>query len=153
INPTRPLLLMEQLFWWLAGFALVLPVIGGGDTLVHAAHEFPPPRLQALLRTSRSATVFVFILTVLSPLLFVLLVPRDQLSVWVTTPLSGLVQNLAAPAWISGIFTIATVLAAFLLLIPAAHVALEDTSQLLRRLFGKRDATDASGAVNVAAAS
>ncbi len=153
VDPTRPLMVLGQIFWWFAGFALVLPVIGGGDTLAHAAHEFPPPRLHPLRRTSRFATVFVFILTVLSSLLFVLLVPRDQLFVWVTTPLSGLVQNLAAPAWISGILTIAIVLATLLMLIPAAHAALEDTTQLLRRMFGKRDSTDASGPMNVAAAS
>jgi magnesium transporter len=148
----KPLLAVGQIFWWLVGFALVLPVIGGGDTLAHAAHEFPPPRLHALRRTSRFATFFVFVITVLSSLLFAVLVPRDQLFVWVITPLSGLVQNLAVPAWVSGILTIALVLATIMMLIPAAHVALDDTAQLLRRVFGKRDGGDVGGAMNIAAA-
>src|SRR5262249_4029635 len=35
----------------LAGFALVLPALGGGGTLARAANEFAPPRLGALRRT------------------------------------------------------------------------------------------------------
>jgi len=33
------------------GFALTLPVIGGGEALARAAHELPPPRVRALRRT------------------------------------------------------------------------------------------------------
>ena len=36
---------------WLLGFALTLPVVGGGEALAHAAPELPPPRVQALRRT------------------------------------------------------------------------------------------------------
>ena len=40
------------------GFALTLPVLGGGEALARAAHEFPPPRVQALRRTGLLTVLF-----------------------------------------------------------------------------------------------
>src|SRR5207248_3692438 len=77
-----------------AGFALVLPALGGGGTLARAANEFAPPRLQALRRTSFLIIVFVFILTVFSSFLFLALVPAAQAPLWASTPLSGVAVHL-----------------------------------------------------------
>jgi magnesium transporter len=116
------------------GFALVLPALGGGGTLARAASEFAPPRLEAIRRTSFFIVVLVFILTVSSSFLFVGLVPRDQAPLWASTPLSGLAHYLDLPALISGLIIGLVPAATFLMLVPCAHAALEDTAQVLRRL-------------------
>jgi len=148
------------LFW---GFALVLPALGGGDALARAAQELAPPRLKALRRTSFLVGAVVFILTVFSSFLFVALVPSDQAGFWAATPLSGLAQHVFLPIWARGLMTLPILAAALALLIPAAHGALEDAEQLLRRLSTERVLppqlvrTDPSGrtpanSINVAAA-
>ena len=145
------------------GFALVLPALGGGDALARAAHELAPPRLRALRRASFLVAAFVFALTVSSSFLFVALVPGDQAGLWAATPLSGLVQHTEFPIWAEGLMTILILAAALVMLIPAAHAALEDTEQLLRRLSAEHvlsqelGRTDPSGrspakSINVAAA-
>src|SRR5262245_14810919 len=147
----------------LTGFALVLPALGGGDALARAAHELAPPRLRALGRASFLVFAFVFVLPVSSAFLFVALVPGAQARLWVPTPLSGLVQHTEFPIWAEGLMTILILAAALVMLIPAAHAALEDTEQLLRRLsaqdvlsqeLGRTDPSGRSPAksINVAAA-
>lgn len=133
-----------QLF---AGFALVLPALGGGDALARAAHEFAPPRLQALRRTSFFVVVFVFIITGASSFLFTALVPADQASLWASAPLSGLAQHLYLPIWAQGVLTVFVLAAALLMLVPCAHGAIEDAEQLLRRLPGRP-----ASSINAAAA-
>ncbi len=123
---------------WLLAVALVLPAIGGGDTLARVAHEFAPPRLEALRRTSVFATFFVFVLTVLLSLLFVGLVPAEAAHFWVPAPLAGLVQYLRIPLWLKGLMTLLVGVSAVLMLVPAAHASLEDAEQLLRRLSAQR---------------
>src|SRR6266699_2071710 len=54
---------VQQVFLWFAGLALVLPAIGAGETLARAAQEFAPPRLRVLRRTSAFAAVFVLVIT------------------------------------------------------------------------------------------
>jgi magnesium transporter len=117
-----------------ASFALVLPVLGGGDALARVAREFAAPRLPALQRTSFFLLVFVFVIVVLSSFLFVALVPSTQASIWSDTPLSGLAQHLDLPAWAIAFIVVLVPVAALLILVPAANAALEDTEQLLRRL-------------------
>jgi magnesium transporter len=153
---------VQQVLVFLAAFALVLPVVGGGEALARAAHEFAPPRLQALRRTSFYIVVFVFIIIALSAFLFVAVVPGDQASIWSDTPLSGLAQNLDLPPWALGIIVVLIPLAAFLMLLPAAHAALEDADQLLRRLStqgilneqmaGSSVVSPGANSINVAAA-
>ena len=63
---------------WLTGFALVLPVLGGGDALARAAHEFPPPRLKSLRRTSLFVSIFIFITLAFSSFLYVSIVPKQE---------------------------------------------------------------------------
>jgi magnesium transporter len=135
----------------LAGFALVLPALGGGGTLARVANEFAPPRLQALRRTSFFIVVFVFILTVFSSFLFLGLVPAEQSSLWTSTPLSGLAHHLDLPAVADDLIIVLVLAAAFLMLVPAAHAALEDAAQLLRRLSAQKALPEAA-CINMAAA-
>ena len=65
-------------------------MIGGGEALARAAHEFPPPRLDALRRTGNLTVVFALAVTTLSTFLVVLLVPAADQAMWV---------NAHWPAW------------------------------------------------------
>jgi len=137
----------DQILWLLTGFALVLPVLGGGDALARAAHEFAPPRLQALRRTSLLVVAVVFVITAVSAFSFVAVVPPSQEGVWASTPLSGLAQHLELPAWVIGVMVVLVPIATLLILLPAAHAALEDAEQLLKSLSHRP-----TRAINVAAA-
>ena len=154
--------LLKRALELFAGFALVLPALGGGGTLARAANEFAPPRLEAVRQTSFFIVVFVFVLTVFSSFLFVLLVPPDQALLWASTPLSGLAHHLDLPALAEGLVIVMVLAAAFLMLVPSAHAALEDTEQLLRRLSARGALSEqlarptsgggTAGSINVAAA-
>ena len=122
---------------WLVAFALALPVIGGGEALARAAHEFAPPRIQALRRTSLLVVLFSFAVTVLLAFGFILLVPQTEIHAWMDAPLAGIAVHLAAPDWLRGIFIALLPAAAFLMLVPAAHEALQDAEQTLRRLSAR----------------
>jgi len=119
---------------WLAGLALVLPVIGGGEALARAAHEFAPPRLQALGRTSLFVIMFGLLAAVLSSFLFLELVPPGHAALWTATPLAGVAQQLPA-AWLRGLMTVLIAAAAFCILAPSAYAALDDASKVLQRLW------------------
>ena len=82
---------------YVLGFALTLTVIGGGEALARAAHEFPPPRVQALRRTGLLTVFFALVATTLGTFLVVLLVPASEQALWVNAPLAGLAQHLAGP--------------------------------------------------------
>jgi magnesium transporter len=119
---------------FLYGFGLVLPTLGGGDALTREAHDFPPPRVHALRRTRQLVVLFAFLAIGLPAFLFSLLVPEADARLWIDSPLFGLAQHVAGPAWTRGILTIALAAGAFLMLAPAAHIALEDAVQTFRRL-------------------
>ena len=121
----------------MVGLALALPTVGGGDGLARAAHELPPPRVQSLRRASLLILLFGLLVTAVGTFLFVLLVPAGEHSHWANAPLAGLAQHLAGPWWARDLVALGLVAAALLLLRPAAHVALEDAEQLLRRLSGQ----------------
>jgi magnesium transporter len=118
---------------WLLGFALTLPVVGGGEALAHAAPELPPPRVQALRRTAVAAVLFTVAASVVGTFLFVWLVPASDQQVWANAPLAGLSQYLAAPAPVRNLIALALALAAALMLLPAAHAAVSDAEQMLHR--------------------
>src|SRR5262249_31724848 len=61
-------------------------------------------------------------------------VPGDQAGFWAATPLSGLAQHVFLPIWARGLITFPILAAALAVLAPAAHAALEEAEQLLRRL-------------------
>jgi magnesium transporter len=115
------------------GFALVLPVIGGGEALAHAAHELPPPRVKALRRTALVTVVFGAVATTLGTFLTVLLIPASEHSVWASAPLAGVVQHLAGPSAVRVLLAVAVAGAAVLTLIPAVHAAVTDAEQMLHR--------------------
>jgi len=121
-------------FQLIIGFALVLPLLGGGGALGRAAREFAPPRVESVRRTAFYVVLFVSVLAVLSSFFFVALVPRNEADPWMSTPLSGIAQYASVQTWVAGLLTIFVLGAAFLWLIPAAHAALEDSEQILRRL-------------------
>ena len=94
ITPWAPL---DMALAILLGFALTLPVLGGGEALARAAHELPPPRVQALRRTGRLTVLFAGVTTTLGTFLALLLVPASEQPLWANAPLAGLAQHLAAP--------------------------------------------------------
>jgi magnesium transporter len=138
---------------WLVALAIVLPILGGGEVLTRWAHDFPPPRVPAVRRTARATLAFMFVATALSSLLFVTLVPGPETAMWMNAPLAGIATHLTAPGWVGVLITVFVVVAAVLVLAPAAHAALEDAEQLLRRLSARRELPDLFGrAVDVTAA-
>jgi magnesium transporter len=118
---------------WLLGFALTLPVAGGGEALLQAARELPPPRVQALRRTRNATLLFTAAATVVGTFLFVWLVPSADQQAWANAPLAGMSQHLAAPPAVRGLVAIALAAAAALVLLPAAHAAVSDAEQMLHR--------------------
>ena len=143
-----PLTNVTAWFWvnavltFFLGLALVLPAIGGGDALARAAHDLPPPRIQALRRTSLLIQVFTLLGTTLSVYLFARLVPLGELSLWTQAPLAGLAQHLAGPAWLRDFLALALIASAALLLVPAARAALDDAGLLLQRLSAEGALSD-----------
>jgi magnesium transporter len=117
----------------LIGLALTLPVIAGSDVLPRAAHELPPPRVQALRRTALVSVLFIFIVAALGTFLVSLLVPVTEHTLWMNAPLAGLAQHLSGPASLRGLLAVALAFAAALMLVPATHSALSDAEQMLQR--------------------
>ena len=116
------------------GLGLALPAIGGGDALSRAAHEFAPPRLQALRRTSLGVVLFTIVITALTTFSYVLLVPGNEQDAWMSVPLAGLAHHVVGPAWARNLLGLAVAAAAVLMLAPAVHTALADAESLLQRL-------------------
>src|SRR5262245_8903346 len=83
----------------LLGFSLTLPVVGGGDALARSAHEFAPPRITALRRISRLTWLFTLAVTLLSSVVFTLLVPDSERLASINAPLEALVPFLSGPVW------------------------------------------------------
>jgi magnesium transporter len=116
------------------GFAVALSTIGGSDALARAAHDLQPPRGPALKRVALLVFLFTILVTTLGAFLFGRLVPDSELGLWGQAPLAGLAQHLAAPQWARHLITLGLLAASVLVLVPAAHIALEDAGQLLQRL-------------------
>src|SRR5262245_23066476 len=57
------------------GVGLTLPTLGSGEAFARSAHEFAPPRIQVLRRLRRLTVFFGLIVTTMSALLFVVLIP------------------------------------------------------------------------------
>ena len=130
ITPWAPL---DLALATLLGFALTLPVLGGGEALARAAHELPPPRVQALRRTGRLTVLFAGVTTTLGTFLALLLVPASEQPIWANAPLAGIAQHLAAPSTVRVLLAVTLAAAAVLILGPAAHAAFGDTEQMLHR--------------------
>ncbi len=126
--------LIDPALVYIVGFALTLTVVGGGEALARAAHEFPPPRLHALRRTGLLTLFFALCVTTVGTFLVVLLVPASEQGLWVNAPLAALAQHLAGPAWVRDVAALALAGAAVCLLLPAAHAALGDAEHMIHRL-------------------
>jgi magnesium transporter len=124
---------IDAVLAYVLGFGLTLPVIGGGEALSRAAHELPPPRVQALRRVGLVTIVFGLVATSLGTFLVVVLVPASEQALWANAPLAGLAQHLAAPASLRDLMAVALAAAAMLTLLPAAHAAIGDAEQMLHR--------------------
>jgi magnesium transporter len=116
------------------GVGLTLPVIGGGEAIARAAHQFAPPRLHALRRTAAITVVFTLVGTALGTFLFILLVPPAEQASWIDAPLAGLAQHLAGAVFARDVMAVAIAATAVLLLLPAAYVAVADAQQILHRV-------------------
>ena len=90
--------------------------------------------MQALRRTALLTLVFALFVTTLTTFLFALLIPAAEQGAWVTAPMAGLAQHLAAPLWLRDVLAIGLVIAAVLMLVPAAHAALGDAEHMLEGL-------------------
>jgi magnesium transporter len=121
---------------WLAlvMLALALPAVGGGDVVARAAHEFPPPRIPALNRTTRIVVLFSLVVTSVLTFAFAALLSAGEARLWGDAPLTGLSQLLVGPGVLIDVMSAAVVLAAVLMIAPAAQAALADAEQTLRRL-------------------
>ncbi len=117
---------------------LVLPALGGGDGLAREAHDFEPPRLRGVKRTALLAAAFAFVAVALPAFAFSALVPGGDQIRWSDVPLEGLTHYLVGPAWLKALMVLAIVVAAFVMLAPAAYAALVDAERLLRRLSAAR---------------
>jgi magnesium transporter len=113
---------------------LVIPAIGGGEALTRLAHEFAPPRVGALRRTSRAVVLVASLGTALLAIAFAVLVPPAERALWTSEPLSGVAYYLWAPAWVNHLLTIAVAGAAVAIVAPAIRSALDDAEHDLRRL-------------------
>jgi magnesium transporter len=127
----------------LLALGLALSATGGGDALARAAHEFPPPRMQALRRTGLLVVLFSLLAGALPAFLFTWLVPEAPGGIATDTVLVDLARHLTGPAWATDLLAAGVIGAAFLLLVPAAHAALEDAELLLQRLSLERMLPDA----------
>jgi len=138
---TAPVPAIEMTRWhvvnvvWtcLVGFALAVPLIGGGDSLIRGAHELPPPRVRALRRVGLIKVIFIVLAATVGTFLFVLLVPASEQTLWVNAPLAGLAQHLNGPRSLRELMAIGIAAAAAMLLVPAIHAALADAEQTLHR--------------------
>jgi len=137
-SPPRPLVGTR---WWLfdlvvtctLGVALTLPVIGGGDALARAAHQFPPPRVDALRRTGLVTVIFALVVTTAGTFLVSLLMPDTDQALWINAPLAGLARYLAGPGWARNLMSLGVAVAAVLVVVPAADTALRDAEKMLHR--------------------
>jgi magnesium transporter len=118
---------------YLMGIALALPVMGGGEALARAAHELPPPRVDALKRTALIIMCFTLLVPTVGTFLVILLVPAAEQAIWIDAPLAALAQHVAAPVWMRDLLALLVAGSAGLLLVPAAHAALGDAEQIVQQ--------------------
>jgi magnesium transporter len=118
---------------WLIGFAHMLPMFGGGESLTRAARDVAPPRLPTLRRTALLTVLFSLLVTTVGTALFSVLVPAAEQPLWIDSPLAGLAQHMTSAAWARDLLSAGAALAAACVLIPVAHDALTDAERILHR--------------------
>jgi len=116
--------------------ALAIVAVGGGDALGRGAHEFAPPRVRALRRAGALVGILSLVAIALPTFLFNRLVPSTG-GLWLDAPLQGVARAL--PGFIlPSLMALGVIIAAALILLPAARGALNDAEQSLRRLSADR---------------
>ncbi len=125
--------LIDGALTYILGFALTLPVVGGGETLGRAAYEFPPPRVPALRRTALVTLLFALSIAGCGTFLFVALIPPAEQALWSNAPFVGLAQHLTGPVWVRDVVALAVAGAAALMLVPAAVGTLTDAEHIFQR--------------------
>jgi magnesium transporter len=144
--PLEPAPSAAVLMSYLLGLAVALPALGTGSALARVAHQFAPPRIQSLRRTSALVVAFSFAGIAIPAFLYIALVPSHEQAIWANAPLVGLARHLAGPRWSRGAIDVALIAAAFLVLVPAANAALLDADKLLRRLSPMARSIDVAAA-------
>jgi hypothetical protein len=126
---------LEPISWWnaIAGFALALMAVGGGDALSRDAHEFGSPRVVAIRRVA-IVTVFLGLLLIVIPGVLFTMIASGSGPAALNAPLATLVDALAAPPAVIALLNTLLVAAIALLLVPPAWLALIDVERLIRRL-------------------
>ncbi|MCM3880331.1 MAG: magnesium transporter [Vicinamibacterales bacterium] len=124
------------------GLAVALPVLGTGGALARVANQLAPPRVQALRRTSALIVAFSFIGIAIPAFAFVAIVPIPEQAFWAGAPLAGLARHLVGAGWARTLISLAVVVAAFLMLVPAANAALLDADKVLRRAWSTARSID-----------
>ena len=129
--PWRP----ESISWWnaLAGFALALMAVGGGDGLSRDAHEFSSPRVVAIRRVA-IVTVALGLLVLVVPGVLFTLIAASFAPAAVNAPIAAMVDALAVPLSVIALLNTLLVAAVALLLVPGAWLAVLDVERLIRRL-------------------
>jgi magnesium transporter len=116
--------------------ALAIVAVGGGDALARGAHEFAPPRVRGLRRTGALVGILTIVAIALPTFLFNRLVPAAG-GLWLDAPLQGVARAL--PGFVvPSLMALGVIIAAALILLPAARGALNDAEQALRRLAADR---------------
>ncbi|HET9369397.1 MAG TPA: CBS domain-containing protein, partial [Vicinamibacterales bacterium] len=117
----------------LVGLGIALAAVGSGEALMRVAHEFPPPRLHALRRTSHVSLAFAAVVMTIGTFLVTLLVPAAEELFWSNAPIAALAQHLAGPVWARDLVALGIAVAAALILVPAAHAAIVDAQGMVHR--------------------
>ena len=131
VTPTALAGSPPTLFEVALALGLTVPVLGGGDSLIRAAHELPPPRIQALRRTRLLMSLVAAILVV-APLWIGRFFFDATQALWLDTPLLGVSSILRGPYWLTTLMRFGVSAATLLMLAPAIQSALADTTQQLR---------------------
>jgi magnesium transporter len=129
---------VDAVLTWISGFALALTALGGGESLARTAQEFAPPRIQGLRRTAIIVALFSLAVTAVLAFAFTLVVPSTEAPQWLEVPIAGVATHLAGPGWLRHLMEGLLAAAALLMLVPAAHAAMEEAEQAIRRLAEDR---------------
>jgi hypothetical protein len=147
--PLMPVRSPSGVLPYLFGLAVALPALGTGSALARVAHQFAPPRIQALRRTSSLVIAFSFIGIAMPAFLFVALVPGHEQLVWANAPLIGIARHLSGANWARVMISAAIIAAAAFVLVPAANAALTDAEKMFGRLAAMTRSLDIAAVIVV----
>jgi magnesium transporter len=118
----------------LLGLGAVLFAIGGSDSLSQIAPELEPPRIRNLQRVARIVAIYSLTLTASVGFLAAALAPAALRQSLIDTSLVTLAQQVAGPAFLRGLLTLAVAAAAVLIMAAAVRSAMAGAQLTLTRL-------------------